>query len=178
MAASVPERCPQCRSPVAERFPHAVMYDCGFSLFNDGQPVTDDYPAECQRRRIKRLEKQLAAARAEAERWKQQYEALRVEMERLQGALNISPDDVGRIMHESWSRTKRSQGFHHPSECPNGRWVETAHGRAPCPKCHADLIPWGNLPEPQKDINRHAFDDVLAEIRRRAAIAERGGESG
>jgi len=46
------------------------MYDCGFSLFNDGQLVTDDYPAECQRRRIKRLEKQLAAARAEAERWR------------------------------------------------------------------------------------------------------------
>lgn len=77
MAASVPERCPQCRSPVAERFPHAVMYDCGFSLFNDGQPVTDDYPAECQRRRIKRLEKQLAAARAEAERWRRRHDALR-----------------------------------------------------------------------------------------------------
>lgn len=103
-----------------------------------------------------------------------EIERLRAEMERLQGALNISPDDVGRIMHESWSRTKRSQGFHHPSECPNGRWVETARGRAPCPKCHTDLIPWDNLPEPQKDINRHAFDDVLAEIRRRTAIAEKG----
>jgi len=57
------------------------MYDCGFWFFNDEQPVTDDYPAECQRRRIKRLEKQLAAARAEAERWKQQYEALRAEVE-------------------------------------------------------------------------------------------------
>lgn len=102
-----------------------------------------------------------------------EIEALQAEIERLQGALNISPDDVGRIMHESWSRTKRSQGFHHPSECPNGRWVETARGRAPCPKCHTDLIPWDNLPEPQKDINRHAFDDVLAEIRRRADIAER-----
>ncbi len=83
MAASVPERCPQCHSPVAERFPHAVMYDCGFSLFNDGQPVTDDYPAECQRRRIKRLEKQLTAASAEAERWKQQYEELRAGVERV-----------------------------------------------------------------------------------------------
>lgn len=114
---------------------------------------------------------QLEKAEAEVER-------LRAEVERLRGALNISPDDVGRIMHESWSRTKRSQGFHHPSECPNGQWVETARGRAPCPKCHADLIPWDNLPEPQKDINRHAFDDVLAEIRRRAALAERGGESG
>src|SRR5690606_1744968 len=78
-----PERCPQCHSPVAERFPHAVMYDCGLSLFNDGQPVTDDYPAECQRRRIKRLEKQLATARAEAERWRKQHEALRAGVERV-----------------------------------------------------------------------------------------------
>src|SRR5690606_14669616 len=79
----VPERCPQCHSPVAERFPHAVMYDCGFSLFNDGQPVTDDYPAECQRRRIKRLEKQLTAARAEAERWRERAERLEVELRRV-----------------------------------------------------------------------------------------------
>src|SRR5690606_26100274 len=76
MTASVPELCPQCHSPVAERFPHAVMYDCGFSLFNDGKPVTDDYPEECQRRRIKRLEKQLAA-RAEAERRRKKYEEMR-----------------------------------------------------------------------------------------------------
>src|SRR5690606_24213901 len=73
----VPERCPQCHSPVAERFPIAVMYDCGFWFFNDEQPVTDDYPAEGQRRRIKRLEKQLAAARAEAERSRKKHEALR-----------------------------------------------------------------------------------------------------
>lgn len=83
MAASVPERFPQCHSPVAERFPHAVMYDCGFTLFNDGEPVTDDYPAECQRRRIKRLENQLAAARSEAERWRKQYEALRAGVEQV-----------------------------------------------------------------------------------------------
>jgi len=81
--SDVPERCPQCHSPVVERFPIAVMYDCGFWFFNDEQPVTDDYPAECQRRRIKRLEKQLAAAHAEAERWKQQYEALRAGVERV-----------------------------------------------------------------------------------------------
>src|SRR5690606_24612666 len=92
----VPERCPQCHSPVAERFPHAVMYDCGLSLFNDGQPVTDDYPAECQRRRIKRLEKQLAAARAEAARYRQQYEALLDEIERLRRERDAALDVLGR----------------------------------------------------------------------------------
>src|SRR5690606_21528731 len=94
MAASVPERCPQCRSPVAERFPHGVMYDCGFSLFNDGQPVTDDYPAECQHRRIKRLEKQLTAAPAEAERWRKKYEALRAGVERVADDLHMAADEA------------------------------------------------------------------------------------
>ena len=83
MAASVPQRCPQCHSPVSERFPHAVMYYCGFSLFNDGQFVTDDYPAECQRRRIKRLEKQLTAARAEAKALRKYIDALEDKNERL-----------------------------------------------------------------------------------------------
>ena len=101
MAARVPERCPQCRSPVAERFPHAVMYDCGFSLFNDGQPVTDDYPAECQRRRIKRLEKQLTAARAEAERWRKKYEALRAGVERVADDLHMAADEA----HDNWRIT-------------------------------------------------------------------------
>ena len=82
------------------------------------------------------------------------------EVLRLRAALNISPDDVGRIMHESWSKTKRAQGFHHPDEVD--------HWRHPCEKCHRDLILWEDLPETQKDINRHAFDEVLAEIKRRA----------
>lgn len=61
---------------------------------------------------------------------------------------------VGRIMHESWSQTKRKQGFHHDRECPRS-------GMYRCDKCHADLIPWDDLPEAQKDINRHALDAVL-----------------
>lgn len=92
MAASVPERCPQCHSPVAERFPHAVMYDCGFSFFNDGEPVTDDYPAECQRRRIKRLEKQLTAARAETERWQAELVAAREVIEAARPIVNAEHD--------------------------------------------------------------------------------------
>src|SRR5690606_27962164 len=53
----------------------------------DGELVTDDYPAECQRRRIKRLEKQLAAARAEAEPLRDENERLYRRIERLEGKL-------------------------------------------------------------------------------------------
>lgn len=94
---------------------------------------------------------------------------------RLQAALAITSDDCGRIMHEAWARTKRAQGFHHPTECEHyAAYLSVADKMGPiqplCVRCHADLIPWEQLPERQQDINRHAFDDVLAEIRRRAGL--------
>lgn len=65
-------------------------------------------------------------------------------------------EQIGRIMHESWCKTKRAQHFHHPDEpcdiCGDGKGL--------C-MVHRDLVPWEQLPEKQKDINRHAFDAVL-----------------
>ena len=90
---------------------------------------------------------------------------LQARVEALEKALEIPLDDVGRIMHESWSKTKRAQGFHHPFEAHVGAKFYPVKI---CDKCHPDLVPWAELPEAQKDINRHAFDAVLAEIKRRA----------
>jgi hypothetical protein len=79
-------------------------------------------------------------------------------------------------MHESCSRTKRTQGFHGPKdEC--GKCIGTEFGvgigaASNCPDFHADLIPWEQLPGKQKDINRHAFDAVLPYFERLLA-AER-----
>lgn len=78
-------------------------------------------------------------------------------------------EQIGRIMHESWCKTKREQGFHGPEEkCPENptgkliryRTNPTANNCV-CRKQHSDLIPWADLPEKQKDINRHAFDAIL-----------------
>lgn len=82
----------------------------------------------------------------------------RADLERAEAALKIPIDEIGQIMHESWTQTKRTQGFHHPDEQGHGT---TSH---PCAKCHGDLVPWASLSERQKDINRHAFDAVLARI--------------
>lgn len=78
-------------------------------------------------------------------------------------------DKMGRLMHESRSQDKRGQGFHGPGDrCPvnpTGKLVR--HRTNPslnncvCSKQHPDLIPWEELPEKQKDIYRHAFDDIL-----------------
>ena len=86
----------------------------------------------------------------------------------MEAVKSLTVEDVGRIMHASWSKTKRFQGFHHPGEAGHG---VTDH---PCPKCHADLLPWEALPERQKDINRHAFDAVFLELERRMNEAARG----
>ena len=139
--------------------------------------------------------------------------AEREQVAALRGASNISPDEVGRIMHESWSRTKRAQGFHGRHEACTGKLLlrstpcygdleerakqyghedVTAYPFGAgtglrCAKFHPDLIPWEELPQGQQDLNLHAFDDVLAEIRRRGqggvaapdapALAEREAET-
>src|SRR5579859_2998470 len=67
--------------------------------------------------------------------------ALALFAEQVGEAIDASRDLIGRIMHESWSRTKLEQGFH------------KLDSRAPCQKCHADLVDWSELPQAQKDIN-------------------------
>lgn len=80
-------------------------------------------------------------------------------------------EKLAKVMHESWSKTKRAQSFHGPNDactnCDENERVRIANGIpadmawTKCPMLHADLIPWEQLPEKQKDINRHAFDDAL-----------------
>jgi hypothetical protein len=94
---------------------------------------------------------------------------------------------IGRLMHESWSATKRAQGFHHPSEpCPRG-FEDCADYRddpsepmgwfSRCGKVHPDLIPWDALPEKKKDINRHAFDALAASLKAIANAPASTGEA-
>lgn len=78
------------------------------------------------------------------------------------------PEAAGRTMHESWMKTKREQGFHHPREKHLYPDVGSPFGvktNLCCEKCHLDFIPWEKLPEAQKDINRHAFDALLSNLR-------------
>lgn len=96
------------------------------------------------------------------------FQSVDAEVGRQREALNIDREDVGRIMHESWTRTKRAQGFHHPTEEHGPGFNKMLGIGKGCDKCHPDLILWEELSEAQKDINRHAFDDVLAKLRRKA----------
>ena len=99
--------------------------------------------------------------------------------EKLTSALALLNDRerIGQIMHDSWCVTKRAQGFHGPGEacseakrtgrkdCVKGDVVKGIASYR-CGAFHADLIPWSDLPERQKDINRHAFDALGAEVRK------------
>lgn len=91
------------------------------------------------------------------------------------GALDLAPEDAGRIMHQQWVATKRAQGFHHPAEpCPHYGEFEgvssAARCVAHCSHRHPDLIEWDLLPDGQKEINRSAFRALLAEVKKRLGI--------
>ena len=88
------------------------------------------------------------------------------------GAATLTADEldqIGRLMHESWSKTKRAQGFHGANEECTGNHHRCLPCREDyrCRRFHADLVPWEQLPEKQKDINRHAFDALLPWIAER-----------
>ena len=82
--------------------------------------------------------------------------------------MGIDLNHMGRLMHESWTATKRSQGFHGPGDtctqcfaAASGDYPFGAGTILRCSKFHPDLIDWSLLPVKQQDINLHAFDAVL-----------------
>jgi hypothetical protein len=81
--------------------------------------------------------------------------------------------EAGRMMHESWAVTKRSHGFHGPSDtcCAEEYELAPCTPTARCKAFHADLIPWGDLPQKQKDININAFRDVFEKLAPKAERA-------
>ena len=103
-------------------------------------------------------------------------------LEAAEAVLALTPDEAGALMHESWSVTKRAQGFHGPedscyrtgdrsrTQCGHAKnaWGSELPSPWRCSWYHPDLVSWADLPAGQQDINRHAFDLVFGEIRRRA----------
>jgi hypothetical protein len=91
----------------------------------------------------------------------------------------LTAEQAGCIMHNSWCETKRRQGFHHPNECPVRTEVEKVRNLKPlhelCKWCHFDLVAWEQLPEAQKEINRHAFDALNATLSTSASAAPAEG---
>lgn len=68
-------------------------------------------------------------------------------------------EKLSEEVHKSWMEEKTKQGFHAPLFCPTNR---------NCSKCHADLIPYSELPENIKDYDRVTVRTVL---RAQAAIS-------
>lgn len=87
-------------------------------------------------------------------------------------------ENIGKLMHESWSAMKRAQGFHGPTDAclacmPPFGGIARRKDWIRCSMFHADLVPWEQLPEAQKDINRHAFDAVIRSLSPEIATKEK-----
>jgi len=138
--------------------------------------------------RLRRLDLDLLTIRDGLVReQRERAEKAEAEAARLRAALEIAPEDCGRIVHEKWCRTQREQLYHGPADpctagavtlpTPEGpmRGLVTpcnVHGR--CAVFDADLVPWSDLPEEKKarwssPVGAGAV--VLAELRRRAGLA-------
>ena len=96
---------------------------------------------------------------------------------------------IGKLFHESWSRTKRAQGFHGPDEACGqslsyrveyNNWETRSHTakcgykeselhdrkieNPVCIKLHSNLVPWLDLPETRRQEYLATAKAVLPEI--------------
>lgn len=64
-------------------------------------------------------------------------------------------EKAAEAVHDAWAKQKRAMGYHHPNECPCRMEVHDF----PVPACssdwhHRDLVPYADLPEATKDLDR------------------------
>ena len=84
---------------------------------------------------------------------------------------------IAAKVHNAWWAEKKRQGFHPPSECKSNSakvaWAQDikslGHNEFPkfykfCDKRHADMYPYGVLPEKIKDYDRRTVEAVLTAI--------------
>lgn len=80
---------------------------------------------------------------------------------------------LAEVMHKAWLRIMAEQGFHRPHDCPDkhvglvvkldsGIMVE--FGWASCVNCRSGLVPWSELSEDVKDVNRRGAAAMLCAL--------------
>lgn len=103
----VPERCPFCNSGDRReetwRGSPAYSFSCGTVFCANGEVALRYFAcyAREKEREERAIREQLAAALAEAERWRKKYEALRAGVERVADDLHMAADEA----HDNWRIT-------------------------------------------------------------------------
>jgi hypothetical protein len=95
---------------------------------------------------------------------------LSAEKELALDALNIQPEEVGKILHAGWSKAMLKNGFHGPSSPCKECGALVVLGKPRCEKYQVGLVEWKDVQDELKHIFRHNFDDVLWKMRSSAGI--------
>src|SRR5690606_17536330 len=117
--------------------------DCGVVLQRPWMPVEEGTTAHTKERC---LEHQLAAARAEAERWRKKYEVLRAGVERVADDLHMAADEA----HDNWRITAdfneqgRSIGLEEAEQMVRRLLTEAGVATSEPPRHHWADAEWEN----------------------------------
>ena len=83
---------------------------------------------------------------------------------------------LAELMHLEWLALMAEQGWHSPEDCP--KWDERAQRSGwpfqPCDNCRSGLVPWPDVPEAVKEVNRRGVLRFLRELGITPEQAERG----
>lgn len=87
-------------------------------------------------------------------------------------AIEKHKEEIASKVHDAWWDEKSDQGFHSPMDCNSKLSQEVRNNPRSggskflkyCDKCHADMYPYGDLPENVKDYDRATVSAVLKAI--------------
>lgn len=71
---------------------------------------------------------------------------------------------LAETMHGEWLAVMAEQGSHPKDECPRQPYPNAERRNPPCPQCRDGLVPWSDLPEPVKEVNRCGARAMLKEL--------------
>jgi hypothetical protein len=73
-------------------------------------------------------------------------------------------NELAKRMHEAWLEVMEEQGYHDPDDrlCWDAEARRSGFPFVPCEKCRKGLVPWGQVPEPVKEVNRRGAKAMLS----------------
>jgi hypothetical protein len=80
-------------------------------------------------------------------------------------------EHLSKVLYHQWRDEKLSQGYHHPSKCPNFEEIEDqeetkiSNDVVHCNKCLATLIDYDSLSEYQKNLYREKAESFYLTLK-------------
>ena len=71
-------------------------------------------------------------------------------------------EEISSLVHNAWLEQKIKDNYHHPSKCD--KVSNPTPYRLHCSKCNADMIPYDQLTDKDKEYVKTVMNDIMLDL--------------